>query len=478
MNLSEIAALLETPRVLIERVISEHKSDRRQDLAIEYTRKQYNLREHAVFNPGIRPDRTVYKEVPNGVDDLGNVKMTMTSELVRVNRTAIPLQRLLVSRASAFLTGGGVTLASSPKGAGQQAIYDAVKKVWADNKIAYRNATVAKHCLSEMECAEIWYSRADDKTAQLRCKIVAPSLGYELYPVFSDEDDLVAFGLRYKAGKRVRFDLYTAEKLYRFEHAREGGGWELNGEGSAELPYGKLPVIYYRISEPIWADVQVLIERLEKMLSNLGDSNDNHSSPVLAFIGDVKGLSPAGTTGRAVQLENGADVKYVSYDNAPESLRMEMERIIELIFTSTQVPNISFQEMKGLGDISGAAWDRMMIDAHLKAKDGHEGWFGEGIQRRVNFLKTAVVQLPGVNAKEADAEALEITPEFALFRINDESEWIDTAMRANGGKPVLGHRESIEFAGVSKDADATMNELIDAEESSQQPKPVAGLVNR
>lgn len=464
MNLEEITAGLSQPRTLVERILSESNQRATVPLQVREAAKRYTVAAHDVLNIGLRPDKTVYKEIPNGTDELNNTKYTTVASVVRVNRLAIPLQKLLVSRAVAFITGGGVQITSNADGAQAQSIHDAIVAAWDDNKIAFRNATIAKLALSEMECAEIWYSRKDDDNATLRCKIVAPSLGYTLCPVFNDEDDLVAFGMHYTAGKRARFDIYTKDARYRFEHDRLGGGWALAEEaGVVELPYKKLPVVYYRVTQPLWADVQTLIARLEDMLSNLADSNDYTFSPVLAFVGQVTGMSAKGTPGRSVQLENGADVKYVSYDNAPESVKMELERLIELIYVCTQVPNISFQEMKGLGDISGAAWDRIMIDAHLMATDAHAGWYGEGIQRRLNFLKAAVQALPGVNASDVVAAGLSIKPVFSLFRMDDVNEKIDTAMKANGGKAVISQRESIELAGMSRNVDKTLEEITAGE---------------
>ena len=284
---------------------------------------------------------------------------------------------------------------------------------------------------------------------------------------------MIAFGLGYKSDKGTQkvenLDVYTQDKLYKYEAIN--GKWSLaSGDGVVNpvpLLYGKIPVVYYSTKRAIWTDVQPIIERLETLISNFGDTNDYNGSPILAAIGEIKGFSAKGESGKVIELNDGADLKYVSWDHAPESIKLEAAKLEEYIYTCTQTPNISFEQMKGLGAVSGVAFERIMIDAHLKAKDMQNGVYGEGIQRRCNFLVSAISSLYP-DCKGADT--LDITPEFELFKIDDVIERVDMLLKANGGKPLISHKESIAANGSTDDVDKTYEE-IKSETTPEIPKP-------
>ena len=125
--------------------------------------------------------------------------------------------------------------------------------------------------------------------------------------------------------------------------------------------------------------------------------------------------------------------------------------------------------MQKLGDISGVAFDRLFMDAHLKAKDRQEGEFGECIQRRLNFLKAAAIAIEG---DLGGAEDLEVSAEFNLFRIGDTEDRVDLAMKISGGKTIASRRRAVEVAGLTDDPD---DELKQIEEEEKAARPIVLL---
>lgn len=416
--------------------------------------KQYNPRFHEILNPVHRKDKIIQVPSPGcGIDNEGNP--LTEAKIVKLNRIPLALQKLIVSRGSAFLTGGKVSLKAKSANDKEQQTFEGVNSAWNDNKLQFKNSDIAKRFMSETECAEIWYTKKNpDNTTELKVKIYSPSKGFTLTPVFDSYGDLIAFGLGFMEtidGKEIEhMDLYDDKLLTRY--ILKEGGWELIE--SIVLVYGKIPVIYYSLEQAIWADVQWAIERLETLISNLGDQNDYTGSPILAASGEIKGFSAKGEAGKVIELGEGADIKYVVSDQAPESVKMEIEKLLDFVFTITQTPNISFDQMKGLGDISGAAFDRMMIDGHLKATDLQNGMYGECIQRRLNFLKAAYIATNPKLQLES-ASKMTINAEFSLFSIDSIADNITNAKNANGGLPVLSQEESISRFGISDDPAAT-----------------------
>jgi hypothetical protein len=110
---------------------------------------------------------------------------------------------------------------------------------------------------------------------------------------------------------------------------------------------------------------------------------------------------------------------------------------------------------------SGEGLKQLFIDARLKVTE-ESGRLIEMLDREVNVLKSFLkVMLP---ADYADAiDALKFDVEITPYTIDDEKERISNLALANGNKPMMSQRESVERLGYSNDVDKTMREL--AEES-------------
>lgn len=433
--------------------------------------RQYDPMFHEILSKYKRKDKIIYLPAPNGDCNPTTGDPVLEPHIVKLNRIPVPIQKLIVSRGSAFLTGGKVTLKANPEGETEQKLYDAVKTTWRKNKLQFKNSAIATAFMSETECAEIWYSDIEgsvNKKGVLKCKIYQPSKGFELTPVFDAMGDLIAFGLGYEDtvdGKKVKkYDVYDDE--YISYHINDGGEWR-DYKPKLKHPYGKIPVIYYSLEKAIWADVQWCIDRLEYLISNFSDNNDYNSSPILFSKGEITGFSSKGEQGRVIEGTKDSELSYVGWEHAPEAIKLEKDMLLEFIFTMTQTPNISFSEMKGLGDISGAAFDRMMIDGHLKATDLQNGMFGEMIQRRLNFLCYACAWAYDLDS----AKDMEISPEFSLFRIDSLADRITIAQSANGGLPVLDQEASIALTGLTDNAEETYRKIQEQSTNTQNNNP-------
>jgi SPP1 family phage portal protein len=452
MTIEQLLANIDSPDILIQEI------KRCRTLYERKAYAEYKPELHKVMNRAHRPDKIVMKPDPLCILDAnGNPRLISTVE--KVSRIAIPLQKLIVNRAASFLTGGKVSLQAQTETDTQKNLLKVVQTTWSDNKLQFKNNVIAKTVKSELECCEIWYSKKNiDGKISLKCNIYKPSDGYTLYPIWDDNRDLIAFGIHYKVkdieGKEVeRLDLYTDKKLIKYSFMT--AGW--NKIEDIPLVYGKIPVIYYCTDRSEWQDVQTAIDRLEKLISNFGDTNDYNGSPILFVKGSIRGFASKGESGKVLEGDgDNVDAKYITWEHAPEAIKLEIDTLFNIVYTCTQTPNISFDQMKGLGDISGVAFDRIMIDAHLKAKEWQDGAFGESIQRRVNFMKAAHIELDGSLKEAAD---MEIVPLFSMFKIDDETDRIENAMKANGGLPIISHKESINMAALTTNPDKTFEAI-------------------
>jgi SPP1 family phage portal protein len=443
--------------------------------------KQYNPKLHDVKDPAKRKDKTIN-------DESGRAE-----EVVSVARLPLPIQKKIVLVAAAFL--GTPTIESTPAVPIEEDLLTVITKTWNANKLDYKFKSIAKKTMSERHCAELWYTQDVDQSYwdgfpidtkfRLTMKILSMSLGDCLYPVFDEFGNMIAFGREYKVmgqdGKPVQhFDVYTEDEFYFSK--KENNSWifaeVVTGEdGKATTSYtpgvtsipnfiGKIPVIYY--SQPLteWDDVQELIDRLEKKISNHADTNDYFDSPIVVASGTVTGFANKGESGKLLEAKEGADVKYLTWDQAPESTKMEIENLQKFIYAFTHTPDISFENMKGLGVFSGIALKMLFIDAHLKASDKEEV-FGEGLQRRINYLKGAIAVL---DPKFKPALALEIKPKFKYFLPENIAEQVDVLVKAVEGK-ILSTETAVSLNPLVADHDAELDRL---NTSAPVPAPAPG----
>lgn len=460
MDINFFTANLSNPGILIPRLYKEWKS------YYEYKAfREYDPKHHKVNDPAYRRDKWISIPDPRGGNDAQGQPI-MTTDIVRKARLAIPYQQVITLRKTAFTTGGKLTYKSSSENDAEKATIAKVLDTLKKNKVDYLNPKIVKSLLSQTECAEIWYSEVKNGKAYLKCNVYSPSDGSDLIPVFDGNDNLIAFGRAFK-GSDDNIDysnlyLYTEENLLKYRKARNGE-WGLFE--TVKNIYGKIPVIYYSLEKSAWEIVQPLIERLETLISNHADMNDYNGSPILLASGDIVGWSEKGESGKVIQAKEGADVKYVTWDSAPESIKLEAETLHDLIHTMTQTANLSMAQMTKLsGTTSGEALERMMMDAHLGAKELQGGVYGLGIQRRLNFLKTAS---SNIYKECVGGDEAEITPQFGLFRLDSTKSDIENALLANGGKVVIDELGGISMAGLTDDPVGTLK-LIKSETSTSQ----------
>jgi len=228
------------------------------------------------------------------------------------------------------------------------------------------------------------------------------------------------------------FDGYTADFIFKYVNR---GLWVLDadapGAGVIPNPVEKIPIIYYPEKYTEYQNAQSMINRQQTVVSNHGDMNDYFGSPIMEVVGAMLGFASKGEQGKIILLAENARANYLELKSPPESIRMEIDNLDKFIFAFSQTPNISFSELKSLGDLSGVALKLLFMDAHMAALNKVET-YGLGIQRRVNFLKAAIGNLLNVSLKPA-CDSLQIEPEFTPYLPVNSREEVETIAIAVGG---------------------------------------------
>ncbi len=436
--------------------------------------KQYNVDTHDVFDKAIRPLRKIKRD--SGTKD-GSGNVVWTDVWIDVVRVGIPWQNIITERRVGFTLSHPVKTdviwdTESDK---EKQLVKLVERIQNDNKMDYKNKEILRRKLSELEVAIIWYYVVQDDPKQkftLNCKIVSPELGDTLYPLFDINGTMISFRRDYKlseSGKDIEHsDIYTAE--FEYKYIKKEGSWILDPDVKAKSietgdyvpanpipnPAKKILVEYYNQKRPVWHNVQPLIDRHETLTSNHGAMNDKFGAPIFVVAGEIQGEIIDNAQGSLLQLANEATANYAQLASEPESIKLEQTNLEKFIYSMSQTPDITFAQMKELGNISGVALKLLFMDAHMAVFIEEES-FGVGLQRRLNILKTAIGALIDTSL-ENEAKVIQLVPIITPFlpaNTTDEIENLTVAV--TGG--IMSKETAIENNPLVKDSKVELERM-------------------
>ncbi|MDY3529156.1 phage portal protein [Riemerella anatipestifer] len=421
----------------IAQEIEKHKGERTLP-DITLFNSQYEVKKHKIFTDLVKyPDRTVVSDYTDGKGNKQKQKVT-----IPLNRIGLPYQKKIVNIATTFLCGEPIKYTNNLE---DDELFKAFLKVIEKNKMKFVDREIATSVGRFTECAELWYFTDEPNEHygfrakfRLKVKVLTPDI-YSLYPKFDENDNLISFAREFKNSNKTIFEVYTDERIIRYEQEKE---WKK----ISDIPnaIGKIPIVYYKQENVEWADVQTAIERLEHIYSNTAESNDRFSFPILKLKGKVTGQLSQDKSGRVLQLEEGADAEFANQPQANQSLTEETDRLERDVHDFTATPNISFDNMKGLGNmLAGSNAEFLFLSAHLKVMDKLAIYI-PAFQRRASIIKSHL-QMFNVKLKNND---LDVEPIITPFIINNEAEFVRFLMEANGNKPVYSLEHSMQKLGV------------------------------
>lgn len=414
---------------------------------------EYDPKKHPVM------DRQIYPDI---VRDDG---------IERVTRITLSFQKLAATRMSELCTGIPVKRVYKPENDKQKLIAKVIEKIYDRNRINSVNTKRCKQLFAGCEIFTLWYAIEQrnnlygvNSALKLRCRTFSPMLGDELYPFFDEYGDMTAMSIGYtrKVGKKnvQYFDTYTdGDGSRHIKWSNESGEWAVVEDENTTLL--KIPGVYAWRPMPIWEDTSRNVYEMEWSLSRNGNYLRENSKPkfvvcadaVISY-GDEK--SPNKEFKAVSQFPSGAKAEYVTWSQATESLKFHIETLRSLYFTQLQLPDWSYEKMSQQA-LSGESRKQMFIDAELKVGD-ESGDLLEFFDRENNVVKAFAKLIMG-SQYHADIDALPIENVITPYRITDRKEQVEMLMTANGNKPLMSQRESIEEYGHSDNVDKTIEEI-------------------
>ena len=401
-------------------------------------------------------------------------------------RIPIGLEQLLTKRVTDFTFSIPVKRVYSTNTDTQKDIADAIERIYKSAHINSENVKRGISYYASCEVFTLWYTRKSKNNLygfkseyKLKCKSFSPMDGTQIYPLFDEKDDLIAMSYEYR--KKVKdewvtyFETFTADKHYIWSSWEEAE-WstELDGE---EIIIDKIPGSYIFRHKPIWYGLPKIREEIEYTISRNSDIIAYNSAPILKVSGRLMGDMVKGETRRVYRVEEGGDVSYVSWTQAVESLRYHVDMLLRMFFMQAQIPDISFDNMKALGNIGYDARKTLFADAHMKIGEESGAWI-EFFEREANVIK-AFLKKMNTKWSSEDIDSVDIEHVITPYVQEDELNEIKKWQQANGGKALISQVESIAAANLTDNPDKTYEKIKEEEMSDMaiQQASMNGMLN-
>ena len=357
----------------------------------------------------------------------------------------------------------------------RQSIAKAIEAIYKYARIDAENIRRGNAYYAACEICTIWYAVEKPNSLygfrskfKLKCNTYSPMDGVSLYPLFDERGDMLAMSLEYTKkilDKEITyFETYTANKHYKWKQENNRSWEEVTNEPIVLM---KIPAIYAYRDSAIYADLSYIRKEIEYTLSRNSDVIAYNSAPILKVAGGMQGKEDKGESRRVLRVENVGDVSYVSWAQSIEALKYHVETLTNSFWSQSQMPDISFEKMKNLGNIGYDARQTLLTDAHLKVGDEAGNWL-ELLDRESSIVK-AFLSLMNVQWKE-EIDNVDVENIITPFIQNDEKNEIEKLTTANGGKPILSQLESIKALGYSNDPEATLKQIQEEEAVAEESK--------
>ena len=310
--------------------------------------------------------------------------------------------------------------------------------------------------------AILYHVYRDSKTNEpkLLLNVLSKKTNDDIYFIKDQYRKLTAFAWGYyltEAGNKTvhHLDVYTADTIYKCK--RSNVGWEVLVR---QNPIGKIPVLMFE-QEVEHDGTQPMIERTEALTSTDADVNDRFANPAMVATAEIlNSLPKAEEEAKLYILKNGGEVKYLTWDQASQSKSNEYDRLDKHILSKSFTPNIDFDNMKTLGNLSAKAIRKVMLLAVIKAekrKETHDGY----MNRHASLMLAILGNVLDYSHKSL-YDALQIGHEFQEPFGDDVSDTLNDILKQFGAGG-MSTQTMLELSYLIKDAKKEM-ELIKQEQ--------------
>ncbi|MPM77740.1 hypothetical protein SDC9_124748 [bioreactor metagenome] len=344
----------------------------------------------------------------------------------------------------------------------------------------------ARTVMSETKSALVFYPRPsevdDEKKIVIKVKILSLKNG-DFWPHFDDYDDMDAFIRKYRA---VHTDGQERDFLWIQTATKEATYVDVSGEWVEvkNIPNlaKKITVVYAEQDDPEWDDGATSMDYYENRLSRVVDTNDYFGDPILKNYGESS-LPAKNTVGKQISYpikvdqdtgkEYHGDAEYLVWQQSIDSIKLELETLRNEIYSGTSTPDLSFENMKSIGALSGAAIELMFIETSIKAAEKME-IFGPVVQRCISVVKALISNVTETKHKEGLKKA---KPKVTFDSILPKNlkEKIEMLVSANGGKAINSQETIVSNSPFTRNLPEELSRLKKEADEENARMPLTGF---
>jgi len=241
------------------------------------------------------------------------------------------------------------------------------RQTWKDFRLDSILRKAKRLAGAETESAIVFnITRSDDGNINVTPYVAARSTGYRLRPLFDQYGRMLAYAHTYRLRERgknvLHCDFMTDKFIFLCKLGKDG--WEVEPYNN---PIKKIPALYFW-QQKAWDGAVPRIEREEHLDSKVGDTNNYFADPKAMATADVvRSIADPDIAGNLVQLTGSAS--RFEYINPPQNSVTRQDEKADLqrsIFFDTFTPDLSYDSIKGLGTLSGAAMHNALILGYIK----------------------------------------------------------------------------------------------------------------
>lgn len=436
-------------------------------------------------------DRTIRDMQVGKVQKDKNVGTGNNTKLVKAVRIPIKFAKKIVTTATAFEVGKPVTIVPSE----ENNLSKLISQLWKVNRIDSKIQKLITLKKSETQAAMQFYI-ADlasesllnrllikiglkTQVKEIKCNVLDNTSGI-MTPYFDSTGNMIAFMWEYKgfdevAGKDLsHVKIWDKDNFHYLNNANGKLAYQTN-----PTPHGfdRIPIVYVDQLEPEWFDVKEMIDRYEVAVSKLGASVDYSAYPLLQIFGEIQSMPDKDDAGKILRFpikvdENGKEhhgkAEFLSSNDAIESAKFELENLKNLIYSISHTPDLSFDNVKGLGNVSAVALKLLFLDAVIKARM-NESDNRTMIERILNIITSGITKTTNT-ALVSESQQLIFDIIFNSIVPDDVQSATDIIIKLKESK-LLSSETALKLIDLVEDPEQEM-ELIKAE-NQLEPTPPA-----
>ena len=410
-----------------------------RDAEVDQAIKEYNPKTHSVMH---RLDKKRKNRDPYKVEKLPRSRQRYINEVELF-----------------FLLGGPLKWAKEDGDDDAYELFlDFVKTHYIDSKLRKLKRLAG----SETEASLVFRMfRNDDNEMDVDVFVAARSTGYRNRPLFDQYGNLIAYAYGYvtreSTGDVEHWDIMTPENTFSCTRGRLG--WDVT---AYENPTKKINLLYAR-QQKAWDGVEERLDREEYLDSKIADTNNYFADPIAKATADVVKMMNANNQseriGQLIQLTGKeSDFGYVNPPQNSETRRDEMANLRDSILFDTFTPDFSFEKMRGLGTLTGAAIKNAMVLGYVKREKNIEAW-KEYVDRMRNIILAVLAELhPDMKEKIL---SLKLSFEFPEpFASDRREQWAAISSLYQSG--LLSLDEAVNMLAITKAPEDEIKRLQEA----------------